>query len=220
MRLAHYGDVALGYLIAAVVVALVASAVGAALLYRRKQVWRTFAGSHGLRYSAHPTPHVTGAVDRREVNLGVKDRSSGSAELGVDPIRLSVRLTGGVPADLKILETGPAVRAVHRANDDSVISTGDELFDRRFTVRPNYSESAFEYLNDSRRTALLALADENDAGFVALRNGFLCIEGRMLVGNLTRVNNALERLLACARTLDDAAVRLKRRARAVGGRAH
>jgi hypothetical protein len=200
------------YLVAGLAIAAATIAFAVLLVRRRRQVWRLFAREHGLRFVQDPVPRVTGTVDGRPVELTLRDRKSDTAELGAQPIRLSVRLDERAPRDLLLQETGAAVRAVHGLIEDDVISTDDAAFDARFTVHARSKRAALAYLDDDRRAALCELARENDTGFITLRGPRLSIDARSLISDPRALERGLGLLLACARRLDASRTAVPRRA--------
>jgi len=194
---------ALKLLLAATALIVGGAIVSYVLVRRRHRDWRHFASRHALHFATTGTgPTVFGNVDGRHVVLRVRDKGSETNELGVAPIRIAVALDGVVPADLRVSESGPGVRAVWKIVDDKVVETGDGAFDGRFLVRARNPGDARAYLDADRRATLLDLAGANDSGLVGIENRALYVDARSIVSGEDSLDSTLDLLLQSGRRLD------------------
>ena len=144
-------------------VVVVVAAVGAAavatvaLRRRRRDVWRRFAGRHGLELgrAGDGVSRIEGTIGGRRVRVEPSSESSDTGVLGVELVELSLGTSAPAPPDLRIRQRAVTMHAVGGGE----LETGDERFDRIAHVECDDPDAARRFLGEGRRDALVALLD-------------------------------------------------------------
>lgn len=133
--------------------------------------WRRFALLRGLQYEPagwlHPG-RIHGEVDGREFELDLKSRQRSLRDNRHEVYTQMKIKMPGAPRDLSVLrrlESGEAWRGLVNLIQEKMglpadINSGDEDFDRRYSIRSDLAEQVQAWLTPDRRTIIDALTDE------------------------------------------------------------
>lgn len=168
---------------------------------RRRDVWQQFAQRHALRYRDQPAPQVEGVLEGRPVRLAVLSESSDTGVAGVEQVSMEVGILGPLPPGLQVMPAEGIVGEAQRLADRAIIETGDEEFDRRVIVHCDRPQEAVEYLDESRRRAILDLMGHREYE-PGIRDRKASFRDRTMFTEFEACERQLRVLLEIAKRLD------------------
>jgi hypothetical protein len=193
-----------GFILAVVITLIVLIAfISVGLIRSRKRAWQQFARRYGLVYESGATGiGVHGTVDGRPFRLFTSEESSDVGPMGIQEVRMQIRLRGELPAETRISRVEGLVGAVDRMASAEAVPTGDEQFDSVVLVESASPEQAKAYLTPQRRELIRKLVSDSQADDAGVDDAHLFIQDREMLTNLKRVEQRLELMLRLAPGLD------------------